>query len=288
MKRKRFFNESFKKSQRYKAFTLAEVLITLGIIGIVAALTIPSLIANYQETQQIAGFKKAYAEITEALKLMANDYGCPEDLSCTGAFKGSGSFTSGDTTLGNIFKKYFKLAKDCGATYKANDKNTQCLAYSVSNNYDGSGQRYDMNTDDFGNGGTYTFITTDGFAISLINYGSNCKEGAAVNQGKYNYNTSFVCGYLQVDINNFKGPNNIGGDIFDFYITNGKGPALYPQGGSEILPSENSWIAADGTPQACNGAHIDGSYCAGRLMEQGWQMKYLDEKITGGGKGGGG
>lgn len=274
--------------KRKSGFTLAEVLITLGIIGIVAALTIPSLLENYQRTQQITGLKKAYAEINEALKLMANDYGCPEDLTCTGAFKGSGSYTSGDATFGNIFKKYFKLAKDCGATYKANDKSTQCLPYSYSNKYDGSGQRYDMNSDDYGNGGNYTFITADGFAISLASYGNDCKDGAVANLGKYNYNTSFVCGYLQVDINNFNGPNNYGRDIFDFYITTGKGPAIYPQGGSEILPSENSWIKADGTPQACYGGNIDGSYCAGRLIEQGWQMKYLDEEITDTGGGGGG
>ena len=35
-----------------RAFTLAEVLITLGIIGIVAALTMPTLIGNYQKNKQ--------------------------------------------------------------------------------------------------------------------------------------------------------------------------------------------------------------------------------------------
>lgn len=41
-----------------KAFTLAEVLITLGIIGIVAAMTIPALIANYQERVIVSQLKK--------------------------------------------------------------------------------------------------------------------------------------------------------------------------------------------------------------------------------------
>ena len=37
-----------------KGFTLAEVLITLGIIGVVAALTLPSLITNYRKKQTVA------------------------------------------------------------------------------------------------------------------------------------------------------------------------------------------------------------------------------------------
>ena len=40
------------------AFTLAEVLITLGIIGIVAAMTIPTLLAKYQEKQTVTKLKQ--------------------------------------------------------------------------------------------------------------------------------------------------------------------------------------------------------------------------------------
>ena len=47
----------FDKNRR-AAFTLAEVLITLGIIGVVAALTIPTLIANYKKKQAISKLQK--------------------------------------------------------------------------------------------------------------------------------------------------------------------------------------------------------------------------------------
>lgn len=50
-------------------FTLAEVLITLGIIGIVAALTIPSMMSNYKKKQTAVQLKKAYSDISQALKL---------------------------------------------------------------------------------------------------------------------------------------------------------------------------------------------------------------------------
>lgn len=48
-----------------KGFTMAEVLITIGIIGLVAAITIPILIKNYQERQFKTAYKKAYSEISQ-------------------------------------------------------------------------------------------------------------------------------------------------------------------------------------------------------------------------------
>ena len=51
-----------------KGFTLAEVLITLAIIGIVAALTIPSVISNYQQQEFKTGLKKAVSVLNEAIQ----------------------------------------------------------------------------------------------------------------------------------------------------------------------------------------------------------------------------
>ena len=48
-------------------FTLAEVLITLGIIGVVAALTLPSLVTNYQKQVTVNKLKKDINEIVENL-----------------------------------------------------------------------------------------------------------------------------------------------------------------------------------------------------------------------------
>jgi len=247
-----------------KGFTLAEVLITLGIIGVVASLTIPSLMANYQKVQYVAGLKKAYAEVTEALKLMANDNGCPDNLKCVD------SFSSDNDTLGNEFKKYFKLAKDCGTNYDEEDESTKCMPDSPAAWYDGSyrtggyHQLLFLNT-----WGYYNFITADGFGISLDNEGNNCESS---NGADASDNLNQVCGTLRVDTNGLNGPNTYGRDIFVFYITNGKGPALYPNGGSE-MPNQ-AWEAADGTPQMCYEEVKEGDYCAGRVMEQGWQMLY--------------
>ena len=51
-----------------KAFTLAEVLITLGVIGLVAAMTLPSLIGNYQKKEPVVRLKVAYSLLNQAIE----------------------------------------------------------------------------------------------------------------------------------------------------------------------------------------------------------------------------
>ncbi len=59
------------------AFTLAEVLITLGIIGIVAALTIPSIVAGVQKEILKNQFKKTYSTFSNAVMRVQSDWGTP-------------------------------------------------------------------------------------------------------------------------------------------------------------------------------------------------------------------
>lgn len=57
------------------AFTLAEVLITLGMIGVVAAMTIPNLIANTQGAQNRSHFKKTLSSLNQAVRMNEAMYG---------------------------------------------------------------------------------------------------------------------------------------------------------------------------------------------------------------------
>lgn len=87
-------------------FTLAEVLITLGIIGVVAAITIPNLIANQQKKAIVSQLMEAQSILNQAVKSYAAD--TDEE--------GSSEF---DTTLSpqefgeKYFKPYLKIARIC-------------------------------------------------------------------------------------------------------------------------------------------------------------------------------
>ncbi len=56
-----------------KAFTLAEILVTIGIIGVVAALTMPSLIQNYKKKEYSTRLKRFYSTMSQAIKLSEID-----------------------------------------------------------------------------------------------------------------------------------------------------------------------------------------------------------------------
>ncbi len=58
-----------------KGFTLAEVLITLAIIGVVAALTVPAVIRNYRDVQYKTAYKKAYSTLARAINLTNAELG---------------------------------------------------------------------------------------------------------------------------------------------------------------------------------------------------------------------
>jgi type II secretory pathway pseudopilin PulG len=64
-----------KTSRKKAAFTLAETLIAIGIIGVVSALTIPTLMHKYRETVMVNKLKKTYSELQQAVKLSEAENG---------------------------------------------------------------------------------------------------------------------------------------------------------------------------------------------------------------------
>ena len=101
------------------AFTLAEVLITLGIIGIVAAMTIPTLIANYQKKVTATKLKQTYSILSQALKMAQAEHGDPNTWSIAGV-KGSSAMDESrreeivNNFMGTYVKPYIKVVKDFG------------------------------------------------------------------------------------------------------------------------------------------------------------------------------
>lgn len=88
-----------------KAFTLAEVLVTLMIIGVIASITIPSLRKNTDQRENIAGMKKAYSTLSQAIIMSEGDNGSSKRWAYAGD---SGAFYN------NYLKPYLNTTKDCG------------------------------------------------------------------------------------------------------------------------------------------------------------------------------
>ena len=88
--------------KKFNAFTLAEVLITLGIIGVVAAMTMPTLINQTNGAQYKAAYKKALSAISQAVTL--NVALEDESFADTVAGVAGSTETNGGTTVGSLLK----------------------------------------------------------------------------------------------------------------------------------------------------------------------------------------
>lgn len=165
------------------AFTLAEVLITLAIIGVVAALTLPGLIQKYEEKATVTKVQKIYSVLTNAYNLAKLEYGEATEWGL--------SHKSEDAeTLLDIFSKYINHNKVC----HIGDK-TGCFPDVLYKNFNGT------HTMLFTAERTYMQIS-DG---TLIMFNTTATEGELLAQ-------------FYVDINGFKGPNQRGYDFFYFYL----------------------------------------------------------------------
>lgn len=189
-------------SLKKAAFTLAEVLITLGIIGVVAAMTMPSLIQNYQEKATVTKLKKCYSLVSQAYVSILNDEG------------GSDTLQAGDDLeMMEKFGKYLKYQKTCG-------RNKGCFPNVTYKSVTGNGyNKWEDDTTDRSRA-----ILTDG---TLIMFNKSAMWGG--NEGNYLY------AQIYVDINGFKGPNQLGKDFFYFYIS----PEKIVPAGAKALEEKN-------------------------------------------------
>ena len=189
-------------SPRRIAFTLAEVLITLGIIGVVAAMTLPALINKTQGKELEVGLKRAYTIMQSALNQMNYEQG----------FLANGDNYSSGTFM-PVFSKYLKTVKDCGNREcegdSAVDNGTGELEYNRSANY----RTYNNNPMAMTSLDDGQFVIVDGMFFMIEN------------------DTTHYDGilYITVDVNGqYKKPNKWGHDLFTFQIV--KSGKLLPMG----------------------------------------------------------
>lgn len=167
------------------AFTLAEVLIALAVIGIVAALTIPSLIEKYQEKILITKLKKFYSELSFAYNMnIANE---------------KPDFSSEDII------EYFKVYKICEHTYEGCADNRYVTVKNGRANWG--------KTDSFASTSNYA-ILQNGMILRYYTFkSSGCNKNAGTGA------LSNTCSEFSIDINGSQKPNQLGKDVFYFYVT---------------------------------------------------------------------
>lgn len=201
------------------AFTLAEVLITLGIIGVVAAMTMPSLIQSYKEKATVTAVKQSYSIFAQALKMVTIDN--PDLSTLTDS---SLSAKENSQIMFNEISKHIKKVKSC-------DVDKKCM---------GNTYYLNLNNEKVSNWDTYNNLVTgvlaNGTSFWILSLPASIS-------GEETY-----AGQIGIDINGNKRPNKFGVDFFWFtfnkngelFAGRGQGP-----GGTywncELSPSNSNW-----------------------------------------------
>ena len=186
-------------TRNYDAFTLAEVLITLVIVGVIASMTIPTLMNNTNKQEYASRLKKAYSTLSQATNRIITEQGNPK--------ASIGGWATSHQAVYDMYIKYLSKAKECGVT-----KNKGCFS--------GTYKRMDNTLANYETANRYAFVLADGTEVLVREeHSSDCSH---IGSGSMD-----TCQYLCVDINGAKGPNAIGKDTFMFVLKNN---GLFPAG----------------------------------------------------------
>lgn len=190
---------------KYRAFTLAEVLITLGIIGVVAAMTIPTLMAKIQENTYKSQYKKIFSELNQALRLLEEDDSSPL-LLCK---------SMDDKCFRDQFVKKIKISHICDDAIPNKCQKTSKFLNNTEK----------LKTTNV-NGKWPAFMALRGYSVKFRYHYNNCVTYEELEN--VDFGNLSTCGWVQVDVNGLSGPNTVGKDIFYLsLLQNGFVPRFY-------------------------------------------------------------
>ncbi|MFH0703346.1 MAG: prepilin-type N-terminal cleavage/methylation domain-containing protein [bacterium] len=170
-----------------KAFTLAELLVVLVVVGVIGGIAIPAVYQNIQDAQNKTQWKATYSMFAQAVRELATDNG--GDL--------AGTFTNADVFRDKILA-YMNYVKKCDAgTPVGSNGCWSDITYKLS-------------------GENYSFISwtraalNNGVLMTSYIASSSCASNLS---GRGN-----TCSFVGFDVNGFQGPNKIGKDIFALWV----------------------------------------------------------------------
>ncbi len=219
--------------ERKKGFTLSETLITLAVLGIIIAATIPNLINTTNEHNYVNGLKKAYLILKTATSQIMTD--------------NSGTMLK---IAGNSSELLDKYCTRLNCVKKCSIGTSGCFFSPNVNNLQGNYLGWDIMI-------VPTAILSNGMLIAMSLANPNCTGG--VDNSYVDNGVNIACGSFWVDVNGFNPPNRFGRDVFIFRITS-KG--LFPDGLKGFTP----WSTYCDTSSIDS---INGVACSGRILTEG-------------------
>lgn len=184
------------EAKRLKSFTLAEILITLMVIGVLAIITIPALIQSWEERANISKLIETYSILQQAYKMVENEYGPYKDYT---SWPNVGYYSP----LGPLIS-HLRIIKNC-------ESYTQGCSSNDYKYLDGSDPYYSGERGYEKLAIWYKFILINGASINVVLQNSGIQLAC---------NNYYSLGKIDVDVNGAqKKPNIWGKDMFTFCLT---------------------------------------------------------------------
>jgi len=233
------------------AFTLSETLITLGLVGVVAAVTLPTLITNCQKLVSRVRIQKAYAILSQTTYMAEAEHGPVS----TWTYSTGNTWETAQEFAETYMTPYLRVMRKC----EKNSTNPNCT-YQI---YGLDGKKHDSNISPPGK--TYRFYLVDGTFVSVW----------AMNR---NISTNTRAHSMQVtifyDIDGPKGHNKMGHDVFKLeYIIQSTKPnqewygKIYP---AYMDTNDRNYLLSNRN-EMCN-KNQDGTACLALIMRDGWKI----------------
>lgn len=218
-----------------KGFTLAEVLVTLGIIGVVSALTVPTLMQNYQKKSYVTQLHKVYNELSQAALLYQTERNAVN-------LKEAG--LNSQAAASNFIKNHFKIVQDCGddrtPCFPAEGEYKKLAGVAISSWYTPRSH----------------FVIASGSSIGI----------------SYRPNGDVLC-EIFVDTNGSKGPNIVGRDLFPLFLyNNGLIDDSNFEAATTAPMTKDQRDTNYATCANNDGGNWHG--CFGKILNDNWEMTY--------------
>ena len=193
----KIYNSNMANYKSKTGFTLAEVLITLAIVGIVAALTIPNLILKYQEKQTVTRFKWVYSTLANAFTMAVAENGAPENWKL-----------NDPQDMAEILSKYMKVSEKCYYKKGCIQNDVEIVSLTGESRYNNIGNLNTYVKERFNNGVVLFYAVVHNGCSYTQNVDSTGEEIVYKNN----------CGtlYAFISINEL---NRLGLDHFAFTVT---------------------------------------------------------------------
>ena len=214
--------------KKFTAFSLAEMLIVLGIVGTISAVTIPTLTSSSNYKERVVQLKKAYTILNDAQGRSIASYGQLRTWFKT------------DASASAYTKRYYDRITDFIKINKGGSSGSITDCFGGASGTGENSSKYNVGTLNnstmdlaatfgFTFTSSYQLILSDGTAMLIAITDKTCSTNKAIIKTNCPGTYCNICGYAFVDLDGpRKGKNTLGKDIFGFYIEKN---AITPMGG---------------------------------------------------------